>query len=119
MHAGAVVAALIAIAPLVAVAATAVGEGADNLTSETFWRYAGTSAALTLLVGGHAQAYYLGRRRKASLTETVRDWRAYLEEGFLPLPHPSPRNQPWLAANPWFEAELLPDIRAVIRRLGL
>ena len=75
--------------------------------------------ALTLLVGGHAQAYYLGRRRKASLTETVRDWRAYLEEGFLPLPHTSPRNQPWLAANPWFEAELLPDIRAVIRRLGL
>lgn len=51
LRAGAVVAALIAIAPLVAVAATAVGEGADSLTSETFWRYAGTSAALTLLVG--------------------------------------------------------------------
>lgn len=27
------------------------------------------------------------------------------------LPHPSPRNNPWLAKNPWFEAELVPLLR--------
>jgi uracil-DNA glycosylase len=74
---------------------------------------------LTLLIGHHAQAYYLGASRKASLTETVRAWRDYLPSGRLPLPHPSPRNQPWLARNPWFEAELVPHIQAAIRALGL
>src|SRR3546814_10531999 len=33
---------------------------------------------LTLLVGSHAQAYYLRGRRKGSMTETVRAWRDYL-----------------------------------------
>jgi uracil-DNA glycosylase len=73
---------------------------------------------LTLLVGQYAQARYLGNRRKATLSDTVRAWREYLPCS-LPLPHPSPRNQPWLARNPWFEAELLPCVRAAIRSLGL
>jgi uracil-DNA glycosylase len=30
----------------------------------------------------------------------------------MPLPHPSPRNNVWLAQNPWFAAELLPVLRA-------
>lgn len=51
MRLGAIVAALIAIAPLVAVFATALGDGADSLTAATFWRYAGTSAGLVALVG--------------------------------------------------------------------
>jgi uracil-DNA glycosylase len=29
----------------------------------------------------------------------------------MPLPHPSWRNNRWLAANPWFEAETLPALR--------
>ena len=66
--------------------------------------------ALTLLVGLYAQAYYLGRRRKASLTETVRAWPDYGPD-FLPLPHPSWRNTAWLKRNPWFAAELLPELR--------
>lgn len=74
---------------------------------------------LTLLVGRYAQAHYLGSRRKATLGETVRAWQDYLPQRFLPLPHPSPRNQPWLAQNPWFEAELLPGIQTAIRALGL
>ena len=65
---------------------------------------------LTLLVGSYAQRYYLGRRREASLTETVRAWRSYLPE-FLPLPHPSWRNTAWLKKHPWFEAELVPELR--------
>lgn len=74
---------------------------------------------LTILVGHYAQAYYLAGRRKATLTATVRAWRDYLPSGWLPLPHPSPRNQPWLAANRWFEAELVPQVRAAIAALDL
>lgn len=74
---------------------------------------------LTLLVGQWAQARYLGPLRKATLTETVRAWRDYLPRGLVPLPHPSPRNQPWLAKNPWFEADLAPAIRETVQRLGL
>lgn len=63
---------------------------------------------LTLLVGGHAQAWALGARR--GMTETVRDWRA-LGPDVLPLPHPSWRNTGWLKRHPWFEAELVPELR--------
>jgi uracil-DNA glycosylase len=72
--------------------------------------------ALTLLVGSYAQAYYLGRCRKGSLTETVRVWRDYLPD-FWPLPHPSWRNTAWLKKNPWFEQDLLPDLRAQVTAL--
>ncbi|CAN7229346.1 uracil-DNA glycosylase family protein [Phenylobacterium sp. LjRoot219] len=63
---------------------------------------------LTLLVGGHAQAWALGGAR--SMTETVRDWRA-LAPAVLPLPHPSWRNTSWLRRHPWFEAEVVPELR--------
>jgi uracil-DNA glycosylase len=68
---------------------------------------------LTLLVGGYAQVHYLGARRKASMTETVRAFRDYLPE-FVALPHPSWRNSGWLKRNPWFERGLLPELRARI-----
>jgi len=71
---------------------------------------------LTLLIGGYAQAYYLGARRKRTLTETVRCARDYLPE-FLPLPHPSPRNQLWLKRNPWFEQEALPLLRSTLAKI--
>jgi uracil-DNA glycosylase len=71
---------------------------------------------LTLLVGGYAQRYYLGKRRKASLTETVRAWRDYLPN-VLPLPHPSWRNTGWLKKNPWFEADLVPVLRQRVATL--
>ncbi len=72
--------------------------------------------SLTILVGSYAQAYYLGRRRKASVAETVRAYRDYLPE-FIPTPHPSWRTRGWLARNPWFEAELVPELRARVRAL--
>ncbi len=71
---------------------------------------------LTLLVGQYAQAFYLERGRRHSLTETVRAWADYGPD-FLPLPHPSWRNTAWLKQNPWFAAELLPELRARVRRL--
>lgn len=65
---------------------------------------------LTLLIGAYAQAYYLGRRRGRTLADTVRAWRDFAP-GFLPLPHPSPRNRLWLKRNPWVEAEVIPMLR--------
>lgn len=74
---------------------------------------------LILLVGTHAQRWHLGRAAAAGLTATVRDWRRYMagRPAFLPLPHPSWRNNHWLKANPWFEDELLPVLRDAVRRL--
>ncbi|ESQ87438.1 hypothetical protein ABAC460_19115 [Asticcacaulis sp. AC460] len=71
---------------------------------------------LTVLIGAYAQARYLGDRRKATLGETVRAWRDYIGEGFLPLVHPSPRNGIWLRKNPWFEAEIVPHLRAEVAK---
>ena len=73
-----------------------------------------TGVRLTLLVGSYAQAYYLGERRRDSMTATVAAWRDYAPE-YLPLPHPSWRNSHWLKQNPWFETEVLPELR---RRTG-
>ncbi len=66
---------------------------------------------LVLLVGSHAQAWYLGKQRRKSMTDTVAAWRDYLPR-FIPTPHPSWRNTAWLKRNPWFEAELVPELRA-------
>ncbi len=71
---------------------------------------------LTLLIGHYAQAYFLQDRRQKTLTDTVRQWQSYLPR-FLPLPHPSPRNQLWLKNNPWFETELVPVLRGEVRSL--
>ncbi len=71
---------------------------------------------LTLLVGQYAVARYLGKRRRDSLTATVRAWRDYAPE-FLPLPHPSWRNTAWLRQNPWFEGEIVPELQRHVRRL--
>ncbi len=66
--------------------------------------------SLTLLVGAYAHDYYLGERRKASLTDTVRARAEYLP-AFFPLPHPSPRNRRWLRDRPWFAEQVLPELR--------
>lgn len=71
---------------------------------------------LTLVIGAHAQAYYLARRRKATLAATVQAWREYLPD-FFPLPHPSPRNQRWFRDHPWLDAEVIPEVRRQVREL--
>jgi uracil-DNA glycosylase family 4 len=65
---------------------------------------------LTLLIGQYAQKHYLGAAYKGSLTETVRAYREFWPD-IIPLPHPSPLNRHWLKKNPWFEREVLPDLR--------
>jgi uracil-DNA glycosylase len=71
---------------------------------------------LTLLAGMYAQAYYLGKARKKTLTATVEAWREFGPD-VMPLPHPSWRSGNLLRKNPWFEADLLPDLRARVRDL--
>ena len=72
------------------------------------------AVSLNLLVGSYAIDHYLKGRKKRTMTETVRAWRAYLPR-YFPLPHPSWRNVLWMRQNPWFEAEVLPELRARVR----
>jgi uracil-DNA glycosylase len=77
---------------------------------------------LALLIGQYAQGWHLETgERGGGLTSTVRNWRQILETlgkmRRIPLPHPSWRNNGWLKANPWFEAELLPVLRFHVARL--
>ncbi|WP_043958634.1 uracil-DNA glycosylase family protein [Lysobacter sp. A03] len=71
---------------------------------------------LNILIGQYAQAYFLGPSRPGNLTATMRQWRDFLPR-YLPLPHPSPRNVAWFKANPWFEDEVLPELREQVRQL--
>lgn len=81
------------------------------------WRgqvMASLNPRLTLLVGGHAHRWHLGSR--AGVTQTVMGWRDHAP-GIFALPHPSWRNTGWLKRNPWFQAELLPELRAQVARV--
>jgi len=71
---------------------------------------------LTLLVGMYAQALGLGDRRKRTMTETVRAWRDYAP-AIIPTPHPSWRTTAWARKNPWFETELVPELRQRVAKL--
>jgi uracil-DNA glycosylase len=68
---------------------------------------------LTLLVGKYAQDYFLGETARPTLTETVAHWPDYLPR-YMPLPHPSPRNEFWLRRNPWFEQEAIPVLQQLV-----
>ena len=70
---------------------------------------------LTLLVGSYAQARYLTRSKRQTLTSAVMEFRSHGPE-FFPLPHPSWRSGIWMKRNPWFEADVLPALRPAIRK---
>lgn len=65
---------------------------------------------ITLLIGGYAQAHYLGGAAYPTLTETVRAYEEYLPR-YLPLVHPSPLNFRWQNRNPWFLNEVVPVVQ--------
>lgn len=67
---------------------------------------------LILLVGTYAQAAALGA---GSMTERVRRFRDYLPH-YFPLPHPSWRSRLWAQRHPWFENEVLPELKRQVRR---
>lgn len=70
---------------------------------------------LTVLIGRYAYEHKIGDRF-GTLTEAVRAWEELLPETIV-LPHPSPRNNRWLAKHPWFERDVLPALRGRIRAL--
>ena len=69
---------------------------------------------LTVLVGGYAHKYHMGVN--TNVTDTVAGWRDHAPDLF-PLPHPSWRNTGWIRKNPWFEADLLPDLRKQVQKV--
>jgi uracil-DNA glycosylase len=70
---------------------------------------------LILLIGLYAQKYYLGEKLKPTLTETVKNYKAYLP-AFLPLVHPSPRNKIWQKNNGWFETDVIPQLQKMVKK---
>lgn len=74
---------------------------------------------LVLLIGLYAQRHYLGKAASRTLTETVSNWKTILEgssdPAFLPLPHPSWRNNAWIKKNPFFSNALIPELRNLIQ----
>jgi len=68
-----------------------------------------TNVRLTLAIGSYAHRWYFPGAGKRPMIDMVRDWRA--TEKVIPLPHPSWRNNRWLKDNPWFDAELVPELR--------
>jgi uracil-DNA glycosylase len=71
---------------------------------------------LTLLVGRYAHGRYIAGARRLSLAETVCAWRDHTPD-VVPLPHPSWRTTAWQRKHPWFDAELLPDLRQRVREV--
>lgn len=75
-----------------------------------------TNLKLTLLIGQYAQNYYLGASAKENLTETVKNYKKYLPT-YLPLPHPSPRNNIWQKKNEWFSHNIIPILQENVSQI--
>lgn len=75
--------------------------------------------ALVICLGAHAMRWHMREHWPGSVDAAVKDWRIglALTPAVIPLPHPSWRNSGWLKRNPWFAAELLPELRARVARL--
>ena len=69
---------------------------------------------LTILIGAYSVKYYLGERMEKNLTETVRNFEAYLPQ-FFPIVHPSPLNFRWQRKNPWFEKNVVPELQKRVK----
>lgn len=77
---------------------------------------------LVLAIGMYAIGWHLGGGAGRTLTATVENWREILSgparyRAVLPMPHPSWRNNAWIKRHPFFEAELLPELRRRVAAL--
>ena len=73
---------------------------------------------LMLVIGQYAIDWHLPQCAGLTLTQTVRDWRNHWPS-VLPMPHPSPRNNIWLKANPWFDEEVIPVLQSKVAQILL
>ncbi len=71
---------------------------------------------LTLLIGQYSQKFYLGEKFSPSITKNIKNFKGFLPD-YLPLVHPSPRNNIWQKKNPWFELEVVPTLQKIVKKL--
>lgn len=69
---------------------------------------------LTIVIGGYAMQYHLGR--KVPVTQAVADYKTRADDIFV-LPHPSWRNTGWLKKNPWFTETVVPRLQSRIQEV--
>ena len=69
---------------------------------------------MTLALGEYAQRWHLPQSSGLTLQQRVAGWRETFPR-LVPMPHPSPRNNMWLRRNPWFESEVVPELRDAVR----
>lgn len=70
--------------------------------------------ALTVYAGSYAIKHYLPVFDR--LTSAVQGYASLLPSE-IALPHPSPRNNLWLKKHPWFERDVLPELRSRVATL--
>lgn len=98
------------------------GDAAPRPECAKLWRQPLLSAMpniqLTLLLGRYAIAWHLAGTplAKAPISHITQQWQQ-LWPNTMVLPHPSPRNNRWLAQHPEFAAEQLPRLQQRIAEL--
>ncbi len=84
----------------------------------TTWRQAVMddlqSVQLTVLIGRYAQDWHLPG--SMGVTARVKAWADYAPNTFV-VPHPSWRNTSWLKANPFFETDVLPELKSRVQKV--
>lgn len=71
---------------------------------------------LTILIGSYSQKHYLDVPKSAKITDLIRNYHDFLPK-YFPIVHPSPRNNIWLAKNPWFEQDVVPELQNRVREI--
>ena len=71
---------------------------------------------IKIVLGQYALRYHLPELAGRPLSEVVATWREWPADVVV-LPHPSPRNQGWFKAHPWFESEVVPLLRTRVESL--
>ena len=71
---------------------------------------------LIILVGSYAQKYYLNLGYQSKITDVIKNYKNYLPL-YFPIVHPSPRNNIWIKKNPWFEQEVVPELKEIISKI--
>lgn len=66
---------------------------------------------LILIIGRYAIDWHVPDAKGQSITALASQWRTTWPDQLI-MPHPSPRNNRWLKTNPWFEADVIPALRA-------
>lgn len=70
---------------------------------------------LNIVAGTYSIRKFIPEMRGKPLADVVRQFKRF-GPNIFPIPLPSWRVQGWLARNPWFEGEVLPELRKAVRK---